>query len=199
MTKELFDEIFDDEILPFIDEIQKNNPRIKKKDMIQCKKEIYREYTALRDDFKETIFGKNTNEELLDRHKVASCMCYAFLKVSVFYKDELIQQIKNTKQFVEKYFYYVNEMVAFYAGCRFLSFFISSKYIKEHQREKAENIIKEFPKLPPVQTSTMACYDNVIYNLSQVKTEKIGLDHFDVFSYAMFFFLLESYFYTQVA
>ncbi len=42
MTKELFDAIFDDEILPFIDEIQENNPRIKKKDIAQCKKEIYR-------------------------------------------------------------------------------------------------------------------------------------------------------------
>lgn len=122
-----------------------------------------------------------------------------FLKVSVFYKDELVKQIISTKQPVEKYFYYVNEMVAFYAGCRFLSFFISSEYIEKHERKKAENVIKEFPKLPPVKKSTMACYDNVIYNLSQVKTKRIGLEHFDVFCYAMFFFLLESYFYTQVA
>ncbi len=196
MTKEMFNEIFDNEILPFIDEIQQNNLKIVKKNMEKCKKEIYEEYKILNGDFKETIFGNTDAGTLLDRHKVAACICCAFLKVSVFYKDELIAQIKETKQPVEMYFYYVNEMVAFYAGCRFLSFFMSSEHMQA--RKMAEEVIRAFPILPPVKKNSKECYDSILFNLSQIKTKKIGLDHFDVYSYSMFYFMLESYFYTQV-
>lgn len=197
MTRETFNAIFDNEILPFIDEIQENNHKIKKKNIEQCKEEIYREYNALKNDFKKIIFGEKTEKSLLDRHKIAACICGAFLKVSVFNKSELIRELKETKQPIEMYFYYVNEMVAFFAGCKFLSFFMTSEKIKE--RKLAEEIIREFPKLPPVKTSSRACYDNIVFNLSQIKTGKIGLEHFDVYSYSMFYFMLESYFYTQVA
>lgn len=197
MTKEVFNTIIDQEIMPFICQIQENNSRIKIKDIEQCKNEIFNEYNKLRIHFKNKIFGKKVDDNLLDRHKIASCICCAFLKVSVFNKSELIDYIKETKQPIEMYFYYVNEMVAFYAGCKFLSFFMTSESMNE--QEKARQIIEKFPLLPPVKTSTMTCYDNIIFNLSQIKTDMIGLEHFDLYNYSMFFFMLESYFYTQAA
>lgn len=197
MTKEVFNTIIDNEIMPFIYEIHENNPRIKIKNIEQSKNEIFYEYNKLRNDFKNKIFGKKEEDNLLDRHKIASCICGAFLKVSVFNKTELVNYIKKTKEPIEMYFYYVNEMAAFYAGCRFLSFFMTSESMKE--QNKAEQIVEKFPLLPPVKTSSMTCFNNIIFNLSQIKTDMIGLEHFDLYNYSMFFFMLESYFYTQAA
>lgn len=197
MTKSMFNDIFDREILPFIDEIQQNNGLIRKKDIDVCKEEIFSEYNVLREDLKGRIFGDKSAEKVLDRHKIAACICAAFLKVSVFNKSPMIEMIKETRQRVAAYFYYVNEMVAFQAGCSFLSFFMTSECVRDKNR--AERIIREFPKLPPVKTSTLDCYDSVMFNLSQIKTEKIGLKHFDVYSYSMFFFMLENYYNMQAA
>lgn len=197
MIKSMFNEIFDKEILPLIDEIQQNNDLVRKKDIKVCKEEIYDEYNVLRQDLKYRIFGDKRVDKVLDRHKVAACICAAFLKVSVFSKDRLVERIRETGERVEAYFYYVNEMVAFEAGCRFLSFFMISECIKD--RDRAERIIREFPKLPPVKTSTLDCYDSILFNLSQIKTGEIGIGHFDLYSYSMFFFMLESYYNTQVA
>ncbi len=197
MTKSRFSSIFDDEILPFIDEIQQNNSLVRKKDIAKCKEEIYNEYTFLRKSLKEKIFGDKSTEKLLDRHKVAACICAAFLKVSVFYMDQMFKSIEISRRPVASYFYYVNELVAFMAGCKFLSFFMTSECIND--RISAERIVAEFPKLPPVKTSTVDCYDNILFNLSQTKTDKIGLKHFDLYSYSMFFFMLESYYNIQLS
>ncbi|MDE7418109.1 MAG: hypothetical protein K2N44_17710 [Lachnospiraceae bacterium] len=197
MIESMFNEIFDREILPLIDEIQQNNGLIRKKNIETCKKEIYNEYNVLRADLKDKIFGDKSADKVLDRHKVAACICAAFLKVSVFDRNSMINRILETRERVEAYFFYVNEIVAFEAGCRFLSFFMISECVED--RNKAERIIREFPKLPPVKTSTLDCYDCIVFNLSQINTEKIGIEHFDIYSYSMFFFLLESYYNTQAA
>ncbi len=199
MTKGMFDYVFDSEISPFIDEIQQNNHLIKKKNIGICKNEIYKEYCALREHLKEIIFGDKETDKLLDRHKVAACICAAFLKVSVFNKDLMLQKIQETRARVGSYFYYVNEMVAFMAGCYFLSFFMTSECIMHKDKNKAERIVREFPVLPCVKQSTLGCYDSILFNLSQIKTDEIGLEHFDIYSYSMFFFMLESYYNAQVA
>ena len=197
MVKSMFNEIFDREILPLIDEIQQNNGLIRKKNIETCKEEIYNEYNVLRADLKDKIFGDKSTDKVLDRHKVAACICAAFLKVSVFDKSSMINRILETRERVEAYFFYVNEIVAFEAGCKLLSLFMISECVED--RNKAERIIREYPKLPPVKTSTLDCYDCIVFNLSQVNTTKIGIEHFDIYSYSMFFFLLESYYNTQVA
>lgn len=46
MTKSMFYDIFDREILPFIDEIQQNNRLVRKKDIEVCKEEIFSEYNV---------------------------------------------------------------------------------------------------------------------------------------------------------
>lgn len=197
MKKGLFFDIFDREILPFINEMQQNNPLIRMKNMELCKEEIYRAYSDLNTHLKNMIFRDQSADSVLDRHKVAACICAAFLKVSVFYKDEMINSIKQTGERVEAYFFYANELVSFMAGCRFLSFFMTSECAGD--REKAERIIREFPVLPPIKKSTASCYNCILFNLSQIKTEEIGLDHFDIYSYSMFFFMLESYYNEQAA
>lgn len=197
MIKKQFDEVFDNDILPFIEEIQANNRLVRTKDLADCKDKIFNEYAMLRNRLKDKIFGDKSDVNVLDRHKVAACMCAAFLKVSVFYKNEIVDLIRRQQEPIEAYFFYVNEMVAFQAGCVFLSVFMTNEHKDDPRR--AEKIISEFPKLPPMKKSTVSFYENIMFNLSQIKTEQIGLEHFDTYIYSMFFFMLETYFYTQVA
>lgn len=194
MDKERFDRIFDDELVPFIMQIGDNNSLIKVKDLIKCKKEIFDQYNELKQQYKDVIFGKDS-ERLLDRHKIASSICGAFLRVSIFDKTDLINRIKSTRKPVEVYFYYVNELVAFYAGYRYLSFYMM--YGRDDNEKKT--IIEEFPLIPPtIKNSAHGGLSSILFNLSQVKNKKqIGLERYDRYSYAMFFFMLENYFYLD--
>lgn len=90
MTKDFFYKIYDDSILPFIQTIAQNNPLLDIKDMNQCKQKIFDRYCKLRKYYKDQIFDK-TDDALLDRHKVASCICAAF------FAGFCIQQRKNDK------------------------------------------------------------------------------------------------------
>lgn len=194
MREEIFHQIYENDIVPFIHEIDENNSLIKSKDLRQCEKEILERYKVIRKQYKEVIFGKNS-EQLLDRHKVASNICGAFLYVSIYDKTALINELKRTKQPVEAFFYYVNELVAFYAGYRFLSFYMS--YGRE-DGEKAE-IIEKFPIIPPsIKNKNFRGLSSILFNLSQINDEnQIGIEKYDKYSYAMFYFMLENYFYLK--
>lgn len=194
MTKETFDKIFDEEILPFIEEIKESNSRIQIKDLEKCKGEIYKEYEDLNSSFKKVIFS-NEEENLLDRHKVAACICGAFLKVSVFNKQKLVEEIQKTQERIEAWFYYVNELVAFQAGCRFLSFFMVYESQDKEIENKAEHIIMHFPILPKVKQTPRGCYSSLLFYLSRIKDKnEIGLEHYDKYAYSMYFYMLEEYY-----
>ncbi len=193
MTKEVFDKIFDWGVKNFIIEIQDNNPLIKTYDLQKCKSDAYRSYNSLIGQYKNNIFSK-TDNCLLDRHRVASCICGAFLKTAVFNKTALLEEIKKSKKRVEAGFYYVNEWVAFHAGCRYLSCFMA--YDNRNKRDVFLNIIKNFPNLPQTTLVKKGFLNCVLFNLSQVKDEnQIGIAHYDLYAYAMFFFNLEQNFY----
>ena len=162
-------------------------------DLSRCKADIYGKYNELNNKYKEQIFQKNDDDALLDRHKIAACVCGAFLCVPVFNKTRLMQYMISTKQKMEVYFYYVNEMVAFFAASKFLSFFMVND--RKEQEDVIRTILRDFPKMPPVTKNKSGFWNSVIFNLSQIKDkDQIGLDHYDVYSYSMFFFWLESYF-----
>ena len=194
MDKERFYQIYDNEIIPFIRQIEDNNALIKTNDLSKCKEEIFHKYNDLKQQYKDVIFGKDS-ERLLDRHKVASSICGAFLGVPVFNKTELIKTLIRTREPVEVYFYYVNELVAFYAGYKYLSFYMM--YGRNDQEKKM--IIEKFPVIPPtIKNSTHGGLSSILFNLSQVNDEKqIGIEKYDRYSYAMFFFMLENYFYLD--
>lgn len=196
MTKEVFDKVFDWGIQDFITEIQANNPRIKTNDIEECKWKAYKSYESLIGQYKNNIFSKADNC-LLDRHRVASCICGAFLKSDVFDKTDLVKQIKKYKEGVEAVFYYVNELVAFHAGCRYLACFMA--YDNMNRPDVYRNIIKNFPSLPQTTLVKKGFLNCILFNLSQVKDDsQIGLAHYDLYAYAMLFFNLEQNFYRDM-
>ena len=196
VTKEVFDKIFDWGIQNFITELQNNNPLIKAYDIQECKGKAYESYNDLICQYKDNIFSKSDNC-LLDRHRVASCVCGAFLRTNVFNKTDLLQQIIESKKSVEAGFYYVNEWVAFHAGCRYLSYFMA--YDHRDNRNVFLSIIENFPSLPQTTLVKKGFLNCILFNLSQVKDEdQIGLAHYDLYAYAMLFFNLEQNFYHSM-
>lgn len=205
MDFNLFTEIFDDNILPEIQEIGANNPLITTKNIDLIRKEIFAEYKKLNGLYKEQIFEKDLDNVLLDRHKIASCICGAFLKVSVFYKDDLIAHLEESHEAVAAYFYYVNEFIALIAASKFLSYFMVLEREEKKELESAGEVISKFPLMPPVSKSRRGFWNSTVFNMAQIKINKpqdpdfydIGLDHYDMYSYAMYFFWLE-YYYNEV-
>lgn len=196
MTKEIFDKIFDWGIHSFIMDIQNNNPLIETNDLQECKKKAYENYKSLIYQYKDNIFSKVDNC-LLDRHRVASCICGAFLRTDVFNKADLVNQIKKSKEGVEAGFYYVNEWVAFHAGCRYLSCFMA--YDNRNNADICLNIINNFPNLPQPTLVKKGYLNCILFNLSQVKDKnQIGIEHYDLYAYAMLFFNLERNFYRDM-
>ena len=179
MERDKFYEIFDKTILPFVEQLEENNPKIRRRDLTECKANIYDEYMTLNRTYKSQIFDKDADTVLLDRHKIAACICGAFLRVPVLDKTELVRHIKKTGQKVEVVFYYVEH---------------------EGQDRVVREILKTFPLMPPTTKNKKGFWNSVLFNLSQIKDEKqIGTEHFDMYAYAMFFFWLENYFYERVA
>ncbi len=196
MTKEVFDNIFDWGIQNFIMDLQANNSLIKTYDLQECKSKAYENYNRLIHQYKDNIFSKADNC-LLDRHRVASCICGAFLKTGVFNTDDLLKQIIKTRKGVEAGFYYVNEWVAFHAGCRYLSCFMA--YDNINNRDTFLNIIKNFPSLPQTTLVKRGFLNCILFNLSQIKDkDQIGIAHYDLYAYAMLFFNLEQNFYQSM-
>ena len=194
MDKILFDKIFDSAIEPEIRELNDNNPMIVLNDLQTCKAKLYREYCILNDRYKDQVFGKD-EEALLDRHKIAACICGAFLKVPIFNKTRLIEYIQKERPRLEAYFYYVNELVALFSASRFLLFFMIAEREGAGDHEAADKLLRDFPSMPLVNQSKDDFWSSVLFNLSQVKDEtQIGLDHYDMYSYAMFFYWLENYY-----
>lgn len=107
----------------------------------------------------------------------------------------MIQRLRETREPIEAYFYYVNELAAFYAGYKYLSFYMV------HGRNDVERrlIIENFPIIPPtIKNNTHGSLSSILFNLSQIKdNEQIGIEKYDKYSYAMFFFMLENYFYLD--
>ena len=124
MEYKLYTDIFDKHILKDIKQIRDSNSKISVSNVDVCKKQIYEEYQNLHSLYKHQIFNKDSDSVLLDRHKVAACICGAFLKVPIFHKDSLIKYIQETREPIEAYFYYVNELISLVAASKYLSFFM---------------------------------------------------------------------------
>lgn len=206
MKRELFDEIFDREIEPFVEEMLEYEPFIEKRNLAPCKRDIYNEYSKLRVIYKRQVY--NSDVEILDRHKVASCMCGAFLTVPIFHKGHLLEAVKQHGEPVESFFYYANEFIAFYATNKFLSFYMlcetdNLRGMDEADRSlRKERILRQYPLMPPASKvkETRGTWSGILFNLSRIREEeRLGIEHYDLYAYATIFFMLEAYFNQKTA
>lgn len=198
MDFDLFEQIYHENIKTIIEEIKSNNSQIQyNKNHTNYIKAVYNEYCKLNSKYKDNIFEKKDDALLLDRHKIASCICGAFLKCPVFDKTNMVRILKEEKKLVESYFYYVNELVAFHAGSRFLAFFLVTQ--DDIAKDIAYKAYKEFPTIPEVSKSKKGFWNSILFNLAEVSDkQQIGLDHYDIYAYAMIFYWLEYFFNNEM-
>lgn len=195
MQKEQFDNIFDKTIIGFINEVKDNNSLLEINDLSKSKARIYNDYNELMAQYKEHIFPSPDNC-LLDRHRIASCICGAFLKNQIFNTEKMEAEAKSNRTSFEAIFYYANELAAFHASCRYLSIFMLDD--KKQNRPLCYDIYNNFPNLPRIMQIKKGFLNCVLFNLRQISDIKqIGLKHYDLYAYAMFFFHLEQTFYQN--
>lgn len=196
MTREEFDNIYDEIVYPFIQEVVENNSLIDLKNQDMCKQQIYSEYERLNRQYKTNVFNR-VDGELLDRHKVAACVCGAFLKVCVIDKTRLVKQIQADGRKVESWFFYVNELVAYIAAIRVLALFMIHDYKADENKQIC--IMNEFPRMPDATHSKVGVLNSILFDLAQIKDEtQIGIDHYDMYAYALIFFMQEIQFRTYL-
>lgn len=195
MTKELFKEKFDKLVKPFAIEVSENNSLIELNDFDKCLSKAYDEYITLRNQYKDHIFP-SIDGYVLDRHRLASCVCGAFLKSPVYNIDKLKNMPKKDELPIEVVFYYVNELIAFHAACNYLALFMANANLEN--RPLCYDIIRNFPSIPNVIQIKKGFLNCALFNLAQISDmSQIGLKHYDIYSYAMFFFHLEQAFYRS--
>ena len=83
------------------------------------------------------------------------------------------------------------------AACRFLSFFIT--YDNRYNPGFTLEMLRQFPLAPAAKQNKRGFWTSIIFNLSQIKNEEqIGIKSYDMYAYAMIFFLLERHFLDQL-
>ncbi|MDE5590372.1 MAG: hypothetical protein K2J60_14735 [Acetatifactor sp.] len=193
MNKQQFDKIFEAGIADQIKELSDNNSLITVNDLEQCKRKILNDYDDLRIQMKNTVF-KNVYPQVMDRHRIAACMCGAMLRNEVFDISKMVEHMKKTGNSFEAGFQYANEVISLYSGCKVLSFFMMNDFKDNCDlREKIRDNFPIFPDTRQVKTEFM----NVLcFNLHQIKdARQIGLKHYDPYAYAVIYFWLEEHFY----
>ena len=103
---------------------------------------------------------------------------------------------------MEAYVFYANELIALTAATKFLSYFMVSEKAKTGNKEAAREIIEKFPLLPNTLNCKQGFWSVTLYNLSQIRVDdpknsarySIGLEHYDMYAYSMYFYWLELYF-----
>lgn len=198
MRSQNFDSFFDTVIMPCISAIEedakakgyehlecfKKSDKVKGKERI--KKSIYRNYQNRRDYIKHNYMNKKA-EVALDRHKVASCMVYAILKVNPIKVNMWIPQLPLE-------IVMANEYLAFYVALNIVEMYefdrIKSEKAKDDNDENIPNII--VPRTYYESTNPENTYEsNLCKAWYYIKIDNIK--KYDVLGYANVFFLLQKY------
>lgn len=193
MNKEQFDKFFEVCIAEQIKELSDNNSLITVNELEHCKGKILNDYDNLRNQMKHTVF-KNVYPKVMDRHRIAACMCGAMLKNEVFDTSKMVEHMKKTGVSFEAGFQYANEVISLYSGYKVLSFFMMNDF--KDNCDLREKIRVDFPVFPDTRQVKTEFMNVLCFNLHQIKdARQIGINHYDPYAYAVIYFWLEEYFY----
>ena len=83
--------------------------------------------------------------------------------------------------------------MAYHCASRCLAAYIVSDY--SDNEKLAMRVVKEFPGVPDKLTSKSGFLKDVLFNLAQIRDgNQIGIEHYDKYAYALFFFWIERYY-----
>lgn len=142
-----------------------------------CKKKIFYFYQKKRDYIRSNYMTKEYNVAL-DRHKVASCMLYAILKVKPFSVN------RNVK--LDEKLLLANEYLAFYVALNIIENYRMS--VDGKQEDECQILLPETYQEMKGSTDYLSNMCRNLYFLSVYDVDK-----YDVLAYSNILFLLEKY------
>ncbi|MBR2037425.1 MAG: hypothetical protein IKJ39_05260 [Lachnospiraceae bacterium] len=180
MTREKYDEIWQNIVLPVCNELYpKEEVYIK----LFAKDRVYKEYQKKK-TYLKVNYMQNPKTHL-DRHKIAACMMYAIAKVRpVAIKPSVIWDkfIKDQK-FSQKYSL-INEYIGLYTAFSI----VESFRIYEEKQSKNKDNVKRHSICKPITTNGEDYIYNTCLDLYLSRKKK----NINVLTFANVFFLLET-------
>lgn len=193
MIKYDFDDFFNIVVKQCIDTILEN---VQKDECSyigdKCKYGLYRNYQEKR-DFVKNKYMKKTDEPALDRHKVASCMMYAILKVKPI-------KINRYKTDLPEKLLLANEYLAFFVALNIIEMYRKDQLeqqIRENKIERGQRnrYMDNQIVLPKTYHENGENGSDFLSNTCKALyyIELQGINKFDIFAYSSILFLLEKY------
>lgn len=153
----------------------------------ETKKIIEKEYLILRNDLKLRCYAGTRdaqgNENLIDQHKIAACMCKAFIQKKIFtftINDNISQEMLLS-----------NYEVAYAVSLRIIFLYLIEYYLTHSHTEYAQVLIDMKKLMVPETTVT-----HDAYNMGRIKTlalnDYYGFD-FDILTYSDMMYWIEHY------
>jgi len=181
MDREHFRQIYDGTICQIVNGIRKESGRVDFKDNFDGLFEEYLNQKALLKLLLEKDAGNNkTEENLLDRHKVAACITVAIMKMRLLHFNDMDDHNNDYSLTTANR---INEQLAFLSGLHIILLFMADDL---QIKGKLKNF--EFPKTNHESESTYL--DSIIRTLYYSNT----LSGFHTLLIANIFFLLEEYY-----
>lgn len=150
---------------------------------------IWKEFEKYKENALKKMSGKR-----LDRHKLASCLCAAIIKVQPLESCKGLKIRKNA-----------NEIFAMYVGLNVIKFYMMYEITKDINQEIKNGLIKylkenfdmKFPSLSENICDTQEYSDNLsnalYWSHHYCKFKNGDCFHYDIWSYSKIFYHLEVY------
>lgn len=182
MKKDKFDELWNCIVLPIFDDMNVDGILILKKN---AKEKVYRQYQ------KEKTFVKTnymlTENTHLDRHKIASCVLYAIMRVyPVQISMSAIWKKRKGKERFNREYQLLNEYLSLYTAFSIIESFRQYEFSHQDEEYPAKGFIRNRISVPETSNGQDYLYNTCLDLYFSKQRNKIN-----VLTFSNVFFLLE--------
>lgn len=193
MDKASFDYIWDEIIEKTIEKVNnmmsyedKNRYCFKVRDRFQLKNGIEKDYNSIKNQLKRYYYdssNEENNDNRIDNHKIAACLCYSLIQNKVFAFD-----VKNG---MSKEMFLSNYKVAYYVGLQEIYVMLLAQYKKMGESGYYSKLLNQGELVVP---NTSEGHDE--YHEGRIRTLALNDMYgntFDVLTYSDMMFWIEYY------
>ena len=165
---------------------EENKYSFRERDLEKIKKAVFRDYDVIRKRLKDRYYqieATDGDENLIDSHKIAACLCYSLIKNKPFSFD--------IESGMPRHIFVSNYSVAYYSSIGFVYMTLMAEYMLNGYSEYAQRLRENGRFLePPVSKGHNDYDEGRIFAL--VQNDLYG-NTFDVLGYADMMYWIELY------